>query len=50
MKEKLKEGLVCMSYIPSKQHVADVLTKGRNTLDLYNLITKLGMEDIYCPS
>jgi len=47
IKEKLEEGLACMSCIPSKQHAADVRTKGLNTLDFYNLITKLGMEDIY---
>jgi len=47
MKEKLEEGLVCLLYILSnKQYVADVLTKGLNT-DFYNLVMKLGMEDIY---
>jgi len=47
IKENLEEGLECMSYIPSKQQVADVLTRGVNTSDFHNLITKLGMEDIY---
>jgi len=37
VKEKLEEGLVCMSHIPSKQHVTNVLTKGLNTTNFHNL-------------
>jgi len=44
---KLDEGLVCMSYISSQQQVADVITKGLNSSSFHNLISKLGMEDIY---
>jgi len=47
IKEKFEEGLVCMSFIPFKEHVADVLTKVRNASNFYNLITKPRMEDIY---
>lgn len=47
IKEKLENGLVCMSYVPSHQQLADVLTKGLNSSSFHDLIIKLGMEDIY---
>lgn len=31
IKEKLEEGLLCMSYVPSEHQLADVLTKGLNS-------------------
>ena len=50
IKEKLEEGLICLSYVPSGQQVADVLTKGLNGGSFHELVTKLGMEDIYSPA
>ena len=47
IKEKLEEGLVCMSYVPSERQLADVLTKGLNSSSFHDLVFKLGMEDIY---
>ncbi|RVW28844.1 hypothetical protein CK203_094865 [Vitis vinifera] len=47
IKEKLEEGVVCMSYVPSKHQLADILTKGLNSSMFYNLVFKLGMENIY---
>lgn len=47
IKEKLEEGLVCMTYVPSGRQLADVLTKGLSSSHFYNLISKLGMENIY---
>ena len=47
MKEKLEEGVVCMSYVPSEHQLADILTKGFNSSMFHNLVFKLGMEDIY---
>ena len=47
IKEKIEEGLVCMSYVPSEHQLADVLTKGLNTSRFHELISKLGIEDIY---
>lgn len=46
IKEKL-EGLVCMSYIPSKKQLTDVLTKGLTSANFHNLVDKLGIKDIY---
>lgn len=47
MKEMIEEGLVWTSYILSKQHVANVLTKGLNNHNSNDIIAKLGMENIY---
>lgn len=46
IKEKLEEGLVCMSYVPSEHQLADVLTKGLNNSSFHDLVFKLRMEDI----
>ena len=47
IKEKLEEGVVCISYVPSKHHLADILTKGLNSSMFHDLVFKMGMEDIY---
>ena len=47
IKEKLEEGVVCMSYVPSEHQLADILTKGLNSSMFHDLVLKLGMEDIY---
>ncbi|RVW17569.1 Retrovirus-related Pol polyprotein from transposon RE1 [Vitis vinifera] len=47
IKEKLEEGVVCMSYVPSEHQLADILTKGLNSLMFHDFVFKLGMEDIY---
>ena len=44
IKEKLEEGVVCMSYVLSERQLVDILTKGFNSSIFHN---KLGMEDIY---
>ena len=47
IKEKLEEGVVCMSYVPSKHQLVDILTKGLNSSMFHDLVFKLGMENIY---
>ena len=47
IKEKLEEGVVCTSYVPSEHQLANILTKGLNNSMFHNLLFKLGMEDIY---
>ena len=47
IKEKLEEGVVCMSYVPSEYQLADILIKGLNDSMFHDLVFKLGMEDIY---
>ena len=47
IKENLKEGVVCMSYVPSEHQLADIQTKWLNNSMFHDLVFKLGMEDIY---
>ena len=47
IKEKLEEGVVCMSYVPSEHQLVDILTKGLNGSMFQDLVFKLGIEDIY---
>ena len=47
IKEKLEEGVVCMSDVPSEHQLVDILTKGLNNSMFHDLVFKLGMEDIY---
>ena len=50
IKEKIEEGQVCMPFVPSKQQIADILTKGLSKTSFDFLISKLGMIDIYAPT
>ncbi|RVW99495.1 Copia protein [Vitis vinifera] len=50
IKEKLKNGLICIPYIPTTEQVADVLTKGIPTEQFDRLIGKLAIEDIFKPT
>ena len=47
IKEKLEEGVVCMSYVPSEHQLANILTKGLNSSMFHDLVFKLRMKDIY---
>ena len=47
IKEKLEERLVCMSYVPSRSQLVDVLTKGLNSSSFHDIVSKLGIEDLY---
>ena len=47
IKEKIDNGLVCMTYIPTEEQVADVFTKGLHKRQLNFLVGKLAMEDIF---
>ena len=50
IKEKIEQGEICMTYVPSKSQIADVLTKGIPREDIENYVDKLGMIDIYAPT
>ena len=45
-REKVLEGLIQLSYIPTQEQLADVLTKIFPSTKLHPLSTKLGMLDI----
>ena len=47
IKEKWEEGVMYMSYVPSKHQLANILTKGLNSSMFHDLVFKLGMADIY---
>ena len=46
-KEKLEEGIVCISYVPSQLQLADILTKGLHNSTFHELVSKLGIDNIY---
>ena len=50
IKEKIEEGGICMSYIPTAEQIADVLTKGLYKGQFNYLISKLSMEDMFQPA
>ena len=50
IKERLDTGSICISYIPSSQQVADVLTKGLLIPNFDFCVSKLGLIDIYIPT
>ena len=50
IKEKIEEGQVCMPFVPSKQQIVDILTKGLSKTNFDFLVSKLGMIDIYAPT
>ena len=50
IKEKIESGLICISYVPTIQQAADILTKGLQKRQFEFLISKLAMEDIYKPA
>lgn len=47
IKEKIDSGKICMSSIPTKNQVADVLTKSLPKRLFDNMVCKLAMNDIF---
>ena len=50
IKEKIHLGEVCITYLPTRQQVADMLTKSLNRNMFEELIGKLGLINIYTPA
>ena len=50
IKEKLDNGTIALTYIPTDSQVADVLTKGLPKSKFEHHLSKLGMIDIYSPT
>ena len=50
IKEKIDNGTICMTYIPTKEQTADVLTKSSNKPNFEDVVNKLGMTNIYIPA
>ncbi|XP_070012283.1 uncharacterized mitochondrial protein AtMg00810-like [Nicotiana sylvestris] len=50
VREKIKEGMVTTNYIPTKQQMADLMTKGLGATQRKLLFDKLGVLDVFRPS
>lgn len=50
IKEKLVSGAICMPYIPSKEQLADIFTKGLSMSTFESAVSKLGLLDIFEPA
>ena len=50
IKEKLERSLICTPFVSSKDQLANVLTKGLPSTMFWDIISKLGMEDIHSPT
>ena len=50
IKEKIEGGVVCMTYVPTRDQVADLLTKSLPKKQFDLLVTKLVMKDIFKPA
>ncbi|GMJ03388.1 hypothetical protein HRI_004008000 [Hibiscus trionum] len=48
--EKINKGEVCVSYLPTRQQVADVLTKSLSRKMFEEIMGKLGLINIYTPA
>ena len=50
IKEKIEGGVVCMTYVPTRDQVADLLTKSLPKKQFDLLVSKLVMKDIFKPA
>lgn len=50
IKEKIDKGQICMTYLPTAQQVADILTKSLPRRQFDELVSKLEMRDIFKPA
>ncbi|KAG8473962.1 hypothetical protein CXB51_033910 [Gossypium anomalum] len=48
--EKINKGEICVSYLPTRQQVADVLTKSLSRKMFEEIMGKLGLINIYTPA
>ena len=49
LEERIKQGLIKTEYIPTKQQLADLMTKGLGTAQHELLLSKLGVLDVFHP-
>lgn len=50
IREKVEEGIICLTYLPTYLQVADVLTKRFYKLAFESCVSKLNMISIYNPT
>ena len=49
IKEKIEEELICITYIPTKQQIVGILTKGLPRQNFEDFTFKLGLLDFFFP-
>lgn len=47
VREKVQQGLICPTYVPTEEQEVDLLTKGLGTAQHYHLMSKLGVLNIF---
>ena len=50
IKEKIENGVICMTYVSTTQQIGDILTKGLSKQSFEDLVDKLGIIDRYSPT
>ena len=50
IKEKIESGVLDISYVSTKEQVANVSTKGLSRSNFKYMVGKLGMLNIFCPA
>ena len=50
IKEKIEKEMICMTYIPTREQLADIFTKGLQKSRFEDFICKLDMINIYDPT
>ena len=50
IKENFEKGIICMTYIPTREQLADIFTKELQKLTFEDFIGKLDMINIYDPT
>jgi hypothetical protein len=46
IKEKIKSGLICIPYVPTREQLADILIKGVQNPSFKGILDKLGMKNL----
>lgn len=50
IKEKMGNGLICITFMTTGKQLADILTKGVPTALFHSFLDKLGMQNIFAPA
>ena len=50
IKENFNSGTICTTFMKSGDQLADVLTKGVATRQFHDMLSKLGLRDIFAPT
>ena len=50
IKENIEKGIICMTYIPTREQLADIFTKGLQKSSFEDFLCKLDMINVYDPT